>query len=817
MSERVERRRSVWICLGLAVAVLLLYWPVLDFAFTNLDDPAYVLDNPHVLAGLTGKGLVWAMVTRAAEFWHPLTWLSHMVDCQIYGLKAGGHHVTNVLLHLANTLLLFGVLRQMSGAVWRSGLVAGLFALHPLHVETVAWVADRKDVLSTLFWLLTLWAYGRYVGKSEGSVGASGPPLFGSREGRSSRFYYILALGFYVLGLMSKPMLVTLPFVLLLLDYWPLRRFELAALTAQPTTLLRLVREKVPFFGLTVVGSVVAFIAQKGGGGLLTLTQLSMGERVANALISYVRYLGKTVWPSGLAVYYPHPGVWPWWEVGGALVLLAGVTVIAIGSAGKRPYLVVGWLWYVGTLVPVIGLVQIGSHALADRYTYVPLIGIFVMAVWGVGEGVAEGRWRWGWVSFWVLAGCLGCSWVQVRYWRNSIVLFEHTLAVTKGNALAHNNLGSALFQAGRVGEAVGHYEEALRLKPDFPEAHNNMGIALFQQNQVPEAIGHLEQVLQLEPGDADAHYNLGKGLLQLGRAAEAVGHLEQVLRLKPEDVEAHNNLAVALFQLNRAPEAIQHLNQALVFKPDYFEAQNNLGKALLQMGQLPEAIEHLMQALRLRPNDAQVLNNLGTALFRQGKAAEAIGRYEQALRLKPEYGDARINLGLAWLQLGESLAGQGKWAEAIQQYEQVIHLNPGDARAHDILGLALSRQGRFAEAVGHFSKALEIDPGLRTAQNNLAWLLATCREAAVRDGARSVELAEKANQSAGGKDPGILDTLAAAYAEAGRFNDAVRTAAKAIELARGGGQTEAARRIETRLQLYQSGGRYREGATGAP
>ena len=310
MSERVELRRSVWICLGLAVAVVGLYWPVQGDEFTNLDDPAYVLENPQVLAGVTGQGLVWALVTREAEFWHPLTWLSHMVDCQIYGLKAGGHHVTNVVLHLVNTLLLFGVLRRMTGAVWRSALVAALFGLHPLHVETVAWVADRKDVLSTVFWLLTLWAYSRYVEFPAGG-----------------RRWYGLALVFFVLGLMSKPMLVTLPFVLLLLDYWPLKRMELADFKAQRATLVRLVWEKGPFFGLTVVGSVVAFMAQKGGGGLLTLTQLSVGERVANAVISYVRYVGKTVWPAGLAVYYPHPGVWPWWQVLGALALVVGVTV----------------------------------------------------------------------------------------------------------------------------------------------------------------------------------------------------------------------------------------------------------------------------------------------------------------------------------------------------------------------------------------------------------------------------------------------------------------------------------------------------------
>src|SRR5512137_1188305 len=381
MTESFQPRRGLLICLGLTVLVVGVYWPVGWFEFTNLDDPVYVTDNPHVRAGLTWAGVQWALGSWEAEFWHPLTWLTHMADVELYGLKAGGHHMTNLLLHLANTLLVFVAFRRLTGAVWRSGLLAGGFGVHPLHVETVAWVADRKDVLSAVFWWLTVWGYARYVEASKAG------------SGKGWRWYG-LGLVFFTLGLLSKPMVVTLPFVLLLLDVWPLRRWELSTRRTQLAVLGRLVWEKVPYWVVTVGGSVLAYVVQERGGGLVSVAQLTVWERVSNAVVSYVRYLGKTVWPSHLAVYYPHPGTWPLGVVLGSGLVLVAITGLVVIWRRTRPYMAVGWLWYLGTLVPVIGLVQIGGQAMADRYTYVPLIGVFIALAWGIPEFLAGWRFR---------------------------------------------------------------------------------------------------------------------------------------------------------------------------------------------------------------------------------------------------------------------------------------------------------------------------------------------------------------------------------------------------------------------------------------
>ena len=735
MTERIHRRDCVWICLGLAAAAIAVYWPVTHFEFVSFDDPVYVTGNEVVQTGLSLGTMGWAFTTLEAQFWHPLTWLSHMVDWQIYGLKAGGHHLTNLLLHLANTLLLFGVMQRMTGAVWRSGLLAALFALHPLHVESVAWVAERKDVLSTLFWMLALWAYGRYVElKVAGcklQVGAQrrGNTQYGTRNTSSySRltcrpaFCYSVSLFFFALGLMAKPMLVTLPFVLLLVDYWPLRRFELTALDTQRATLMRLVREKVPFFVLTMVASVLAFQAQKNAGELLSMDQLPMGVRIGNALVSYVRYLGKALWPADLAVHYPHPGQWPVWSVVGALLLLAGVTLVVILARVQRPYLVVGWFWFVGTLVPVIGLVQVGGHAMADRYTYVPLIGIFILTVWGVAEAVATrryGNWALAALGAAAVIGCMGCSRLQLEHWRNSLALFEHALAVAPNNALVRNNLGVTLLRMGKSAEAVDHFQEALRIKADYADAHFNLGIALFQLGQVPAAIEQYEEALRLKPGLADAHNNLGAVLFQQGKAAEAIGHYEQALRLKPRYAEAHYNLGNAIFRQGKVAEAIDHYQQAVQIKPNYADAHRNLAVALFEQGKVPEAVGHLERALRLKPEDADAHYNLGKALLQLGRLPEAIGQYEQVLRLKPLDAQARNQLGMARFQLGEGLAARGKWEEAIVQYEQALELTTnGAVTCLDRLGVAYAEAGRFAGAVRAAQKALEL--AMRDGQKEL-------------------------------------------------------------------------------------------------
>ncbi len=434
-----RHRLEVIVSVVLIMATLAVYWQVQNHEFVNYDDDLYVTDNPHVKAGLTREGAIWAFVATHAGNWHPLTWLSHMLDCEVYGVNPWGHHLTNLLLHIGNTILLFLLFRHVTGAVWRSTLVAALFALHPLHVESVAWVSERKDVLSTLFWLSTMWTYLRHV------------------ESPGFR-WYLLALLSFALGLMAKPMLVTLPFVLLLIDYWPLGRLQFGqsnrtheSMTPglQRSSVSSLIFEKVPFFAISAVSSTVTYIVQLSAGAMPSQDVLPLQVRTANALVSYISYIGKMIWPHHLAVSYPHPGSnLPLWQIAGASLLLVFISALVIRGAGRFPYLVVGWLWYLGTLVPVIGLVQVGSQAMADRYTYVPLIGLFVIIVWGAPNLVR--RWRHGRFLLVSSSGVLlltlmACTWLQTSYWKDSFTLFQRTLDVTADNWRAHNGLGLAL------------------------------------------------------------------------------------------------------------------------------------------------------------------------------------------------------------------------------------------------------------------------------------------------------------------------------------------------------------------------------------
>jgi tetratricopeptide (TPR) repeat protein len=568
--EFIIKHRDILVCLFLVMATLAVYWQVQNYDFVNFDDSEYVYENRHVQEGLTLKSIIWAFTTIHLGNWHPLTWLSYMLDCQFYGMNPGWHHLTNLFFHIANTLLLFFVFRKMTGSLWRSGFVAGLFALHPLHVESVAWVSERKDVLSTFFWMMTMWSYIWYVEH----------PVF---------HRYILIILFFALGLMSKPMLVTLPFVLLLLDFYPLNRFQFqrsdgGASSQQMPIVLRLILEKTPLFVLVVMSSAITFYAQKHGGAVASLEVIPLKARVANALVSYANYIGKMVYPSKLAVLYPHPGMLPWWKIAGACLLLVSISFLAIRIVKQSPYFAVGWLWYLGTLVPVIGLVQVGSQAMADRYTYVPLIGIFIIIAWGIPELVEQWRYRkiclatLATVVFTIL---MAMTWKQVGYWKNSITLFEHTLKITSNNYLPHNNLGTALNNQGRTEEAIEHYLQALRIKPDYEKAHNNLGAALANQGRTEEAIEHYLQALRIKPDYVDAHYNLGLALANQGRTEEAIEHYLQALRIKPDYVDAHNNLAIALFRKGNIEGAIVHFRKALRINPDHIHAKRNLNKVL--------------------------------------------------------------------------------------------------------------------------------------------------------------------------------------------------------------------------------------------
>ena len=660
-------RRSLLVCLALAAATLVVYAPVRRHGFANFDDPQYVSDNPAVAGGLTAQAVSWAFTTRHAGNWHPLTWLSHLIDVQLYGLNAGSHHLTSVFLHLANTLLLFGLLQRMTGARCPSAFAAGLFALHPLHVESVAWVAERKDVLSGLFFMLTLWAYVAYAH-------------------RPRRSTYALVLALFAMGLMAKPMLVTLPFVLLLLDVWPLRR------RADPPVWRDLIVEKLPLFALSVASSVVTVVVQREAGAVKGLEAFPLGRRAANAAVAYVAYIGQTLWPARLAAIYPYPASLAGWAVGGAVLVLVAVTLLAWRAARRHPHFLVGWLWYLGMLVPVIGLVQVGSQPRADRYTYLPLIGLFIVVAWGIPDLVL-GRSRRAFVlwpaSALVLLACMITARGQVRHWRSSIPLWEHAVKVTAGNYRAQHNLGHALAREGRTPEAITHYEEALRLKPDYAEAHNNLGSALADQGRIDEAIAHYDEALHLLPDYAEAHNNLGAALTGQGRTDEAVRHLSEAVRLEPSRAESHGNLGVALARQGRFDEAIRHFSEAVRLRPQDAQARRNL------------AVAH---------------NSAGAALADKGMLQEAIAHYTEALSIRPDLADAHANLAT-------SLASQGKVDEAIQEFLEAIRLQPGVADLHYDAAVMLARKGRNSEAVRHLETALTLDPSHQPARRALTAL----------------------------------------------------------------------------------------------
>ncbi len=560
---------ALWVCLSLIAANVIVYAPVWHYDFVNFDDPQYVYENPIVSGGLTWRGVSWALTTGHDGNWFPLTWLSHMLDVQVYGLKAGGHHLTNVMLHIAATLLLFGLLHGMTGALGPSAFVAGLFAVHPLQMESVAWVAERKNVLCTLFWMLTLWGYVGYV-----------------RQPRRGRYLVVLLL--FTLGLMAKPMLVTLPFALLLLDVWPLGRVALdtgppdplrsAPAQDQRSIGLRLVWEKLPLFALAIASSIVTLVVQQRA--VITLNALPLNRRLANAVVSYVSYIGEMLWPTRLGVFYNYPGSLPGSRVAGAILILFAVSVAVILAARRHPYLPVGWLWYLGTLVPVIGLVQVGNQAMADRYAYVPLIGLFIMTGWGVPDLLTG--WRRRSIALPVAAGvviaaCTITARDQVQYWKNSVALWEHTLKVSTENHIAETNLGDAFAAQGRVDEAIAHYAAALRIAPGGAQLHYNLGNVLASRGRFDEAISHYAAALRIKPNYVEAHNNLANALVNQGRISEAIAQYSEALRLKP-DAHVHYNVAVMLEKQGRLAEAVQHLAAALKLDPSFQEARSALG-----------------------------------------------------------------------------------------------------------------------------------------------------------------------------------------------------------------------------------------------
>ena len=630
----------VLIAVLVAAATAAAYWRVGGCDFVNFDDPVYVTENPHVLTGVTVEGAKWAFATTHGANWFPVTWLSHMLDCQLYGVEPGGHHITNVILHVANALLLLVLLYAMTGEPLKCGFVAALFALHPLHVESVAWVSERKDVLSTLLGLLAICAYVRY---------ASRPAIR----------WYVPTLLLFALSLMAKPMLVTLPFVLLLLDVWPLRRFSVftprrsAGGRSRASQAFGLLAEKAPFVLLSVASSGVTLFAQQQGAVVNTNP---VAFRVANALIAYGAYIWKTLWPCRLAVFYPLPESLSVWHATGSGALLAGVTFFAARTRRRLPFLAVGWLWFLGALFPVIGVVQVGKQAMADRYTYVPHIGLFIMVAWGVPLLVRErryGRLVLTGAALTVTGLLAAATYGQVGHWRDSVTLFRHALEVTDRNYLAHNSLGNALKKRGDMEGAASHYREALRICPGHASARNNLGAVLAQQGDVTDALASYASALRLRTNHAAMYYNVADALLRLGDPRSALPLLEVALAIKPGFSQARELADTTRAEAagpDRPSSTQDRSGTGLNFGA---RIHTDLGFALAVNGKFRAAIGHFRRALEADSTYAEAHNFLGVALTREGKLKEAVGHFREALRIRPGYAEAKANLDQTVSALG--------------------------------------------------------------------------------------------------------------------------------------------------------------------
>lgn len=662
------------VCLVLFIGTLLLFCRAIGNDFVNYDDPDYVTKNEHVTAGFGWPGVKWAFATGDISYWHPLTWVSHMIDWSLFGAQPAGHHAVSVVIHAFNAVLAFLVFRRLTGAFWTSAGFAAWFAWHPLRVESVAWVAERKDVLSGGFWLLALWAYAIYAERRrENSAGAWRA--------------YAAALAAFAAGLMSKPSVVPFPVVLLALDFWPLGRFA-PRVVATPGTampgrrrhLIGLALEKVPFLCLSVAVSVVTVIAQRKIGTLSDV--LGLGARLANGVVAIARYLGKFVWPFDLAVLYPHPGHWPGAAVAGALVLFAAISGLVWVQRRRRPWLIAGWLWWLLALAPMVGIVQVGIQAMADRYTYIPMLGVQLAIVWTLREAFTTPRAR---RALAVAAGAVLLAGAartvhQLGYWQDSLSLFEHAVAVTRENYLAHNNIGTHLVSLGRQAEAIEHYRRSIAINPNYAEASNNLGHAYALLGRNGEAVECYRQALRVKPDLLEARNNLGNALSDLGRVDEAIESYEFVLARQPNHADALMNYGVALAMKGRLPVAEEKIRASLRLRPDSASAHSNLGNVLAMTNRPPEAIASYRRALELNPGDAQTFNNLANVYAQTGALDDAVSNYLEALRLAPVNPEAHANLGRV-------LARLGRRDSAIQHVQLALQQRPGYAEAQELLG----------------------------------------------------------------------------------------------------------------------------------
>jgi tetratricopeptide (TPR) repeat protein len=666
----VTASRELLVCSALILATLGVYAQTIGFDFLDYDDVGYVAENQMVREGLTAQGVAWSFTTLQKVNWQPLTWISHMLDCQLYGLNPAGHHATSVLLHLLNSILLFGCLRFMTRAVWPSAFVAALFALHPLQVESVAWVSERKNLLSTLFGLLSIWAYAAYA-----------------RRGGAVRYALVALL--LALGLMAKPMLVTFPLLFLLLDYWPLRRVGWGepgdageagsaagatgvGLGCPRQSTGRLLVEKIPLLALSAASSAATFLIQRGGGAVVDAAshgRLLFAERAANAVTSYLKYMEKALWPSDLALHYPHPylaGGTPWsgWQVAGAVAILLLISACAL-AATRRRYALVGWLWYLGTLVPVIGLVQVGRQAMADRYAYVPLIGLFIVVAWGGFDWMNRARRSRPWLptavamlAVWVLTAAAAAAWAQTRYWRNPLTLYSRAVAATSGNALMHNNLAGALRSIDRFDLAMRHYLRALEIDPRLPLANQNLVDMLVAMGEAEEAAQQYRRWSRADPESALPHFGLGTLLASQRDFEQAIREYRRALEIQPDSARVNRALGMALAERGEIDQAIHHYRRALEKDPESAPAHFGLAQAMRSRGQLAEAIHHYRRAAELQPDSPVGHHGLGQALLATGDVDGAVDHLRRALEIEPDAPQLRSELDEAMRAQEEARGG---------------------------------------------------------------------------------------------------------------------------------------------------------------
>jgi len=714
---------TLGICAALAAITWLIFSQTLAHQFVTYDDPNYVYQNTNVTAGLSLASVVWAFTRAVGGNWHPLTIISHMFDCQMYGLKPAGHHFTNVFLHTTAVILLFLVLRQMTGTLWHSAFVSALFAIHPLHVESVAWVSERKDVLSAVFFMLTLGAYIRYI-----------------RTLSLTSYVFVVLL--FAAGLMSKPMLVTVPLILLLLDYWPLRRLAAPASPDKPgrqrrvkdhANIWRIFLEKIPLLFLSIASCAATVLAQRHF--IDPIGHLSLSDRLGNAAVATIVYLRQLVWPSELSVFYPHPRH----NLSLAQVLAAALFLLAISTAAflyrrKYPYCLTGWFWFLGMLVPVSGIVQVGAQAHADRYTYLPQIGLYMLVTWFVADTVSSRR------HHRVLLGTtMACSivilmwpaWKQASYWRDGRTLWEHALAVNPQNDTAHISLCDLDLRENRVTDAIFHARKAVEIRPGSVDAHSRLGVALSELGQNEEAKTQFQKALETGQIRPRIHYNLATLLLNSGQLAEAIAEFEKELQIQPDFVEAHNNLGIAL----------------------------------ASKGDLESALVHFQKAAELDPNLPKVHYNIARILLRESRLDQAVAHLQKELQVNPTSADAHNDLGTAW-----------------------------------------SQQGQIDRAISEWQKTLELRPDNLNAYCNLVWVLATFPDETIRDGAKAVALGERALQLSSEDDPRIFRLLAAAYAENGQFDKATETAQRGAQLATKQGNQALVNALESNIDLYRRG-----------